>query len=80
MSFVICNISCFGRGVFGPELLLKSQLVIVRIQFSRLEQSANFGKALPLSCLRCCILLLLLFGIEFCVVPSEFFELYQEVS
>ena len=65
------DIPCFCRCVFGPELLLQSQLVIIGIQFGRFEQATNFGEAFSLSGLCSCLLLLFLFSIKLRVISGK---------
>src|SRR5271156_4314398 len=74
------NFLPFRRCIFGPKLFFQSQLIIIWVQLSRLEQSANFGETLSLGCLCECLLLLFFFSIHFRVVSGELFQRDEEVS
>lgn len=80
MCVHFCTIPCFYRGVFGSELFLQSQLIIVGIQLRGFEKTTNFGETLSLSCLRRRLLLLLLLSIQLSIVTCKFFERDEEIA
>lgn len=60
-----------GRSELVPELLTKSQLVILNLKLRRLQETTNLGATLALGSLGIALLLFLLVQEELSIVTRE---------
>jgi hypothetical protein len=61
----------FGFRIFGPQLFIKSQLIVVICKLCWLQETPDLGLTLTLSCLGISLLLLLLLSIQLSVVACK---------
>jgi hypothetical protein len=79
-AIVVDWLAHFGFCIFGPQLFIKSQLVVVIYKLCWLQETPNLGLAFTFSCLGISFLLLLLLSIQLSVVACKLLQLDKEIT
>jgi hypothetical protein len=79
-AMVVNWLTRLGFRIFGPELFLESQVVVVVRKLGGLQQTSDLGLTLALSRLSIPLLLLLLLSIQLGVVSRKLLQLDEEIT
>jgi hypothetical protein len=80
VAMVVNWLTRLGFRIFGPELFLESQVVVVVRKLGGLQQTSDPGLTFALSRLSIPLLLLLLLSIQLGVVSRKLLQLDEEIT